>query len=293
MQFTPFFDKGESPKQWLRNFETCIEFKGYDLARQIKAFKLLMRNSAATWYDELEQQLAEDQQVDAAKWQAIRTKFQERFDMSNPWLEEHLVQFINQKPGESVQKYYSGLMEKANKLKKTKKEVLPLFIRGLNPPIKMYVLARQPEDLESAFIIAKAAESLEIISDLTSNNNNEARAMKMPGEIGQQEVNKTAYDMTKLIKELKTLGDKVADIKNNTRAKPDSNKIPMPIRCYHCKNVGQKISQCRLRLRDMQMTRQQANRGQLNQGRALPRFPIATNRWPRRPNVNMPAHQGN
>ena len=119
--------------------------------------------------------------------------------MSNPWLEEHLVQFINQKPGESVQKYYSGLMEKANKLKKTKKEVLPLFIRGLNPPIKMYVLARQPKDLESAFSLAKAAESLEIISDLTSNNNNEARAMKMPGEIGQQEVNKTAYDMTKLI----------------------------------------------------------------------------------------------
>ena len=60
VQFTPFFDKGESPKQWLRHFETCIEFKGYDLARQIKAFKILMRNAAATWYDELEQQLAED-----------------------------------------------------------------------------------------------------------------------------------------------------------------------------------------------------------------------------------------
>ena len=56
VQFTPFLDKGESPKQWLRNFETCTGFKGYDLARQIKAFKMLMRNAAATWFDDLEQQ---------------------------------------------------------------------------------------------------------------------------------------------------------------------------------------------------------------------------------------------
>ena len=39
VQFTPFLDKGESPKQWLRNFETCTGFKGYDLAPQIKAFR--------------------------------------------------------------------------------------------------------------------------------------------------------------------------------------------------------------------------------------------------------------
>ena len=131
-----------------------------------------MRNAAATWFDDLEQQLADgDPLTDQQKWDQIKTKFNDRFDSSNTWLEEHLVQFVNQKPGETVQRYYSGLMEKASKFKKTEKEILPLFIRGLNPPLKMYVLAREPGSLELAFSLAKAAESLEIISDLTSRRN--------------------------------------------------------------------------------------------------------------------------
>ena len=149
----------------------------------------------------------------------IKDKFNGRFDSSNTWLEEHLVQFINQKPGETVQRYYSGLMEKASKLKKAEKEILPLFIRGLNPPIKMYVLARQPTSLDNAFTLAKAAESLEIISDLTSNRSNETSAMNMPGEISKQIVKESTYDMAKIMKELKSLGDRVTEIKNRDRRK--------------------------------------------------------------------------
>ena len=295
VQFTPFLDKGESPKQWLRNFETCTGFKGYDLARQIKAFKMLMRNAAATWFDDLEQQLADgDPLTDQQKWDQIKTKFNDRFDSSNTWLEEHLVQFVNQKPGETVQRYYSGLMEKASKLKKTEKEILPLFIRGLNPPLKMYVLAREPGSLELAFSLAKAAESLEIISDLTSNQNSGAKAVNMPGEIGKCHKPPALYDMTEVMKELKSLGDKVADIKKTAHSNPGPmRKVARPMRCYHCGVVGHSINECRSRLRQMQATRWQPGRGPLTAPRR--QYQAAPNRWPEPRNVNNTSRttQGN
>ena len=47
VQFASFIDKSESPQQWFRNFETCVEYNGYDMARNIKAFKMQMRNATA------------------------------------------------------------------------------------------------------------------------------------------------------------------------------------------------------------------------------------------------------
>ena len=50
---------------------TCSEFKSYD--DQTKAFKMLMRNIAATWFDELEQQITDGPaKTTAEKWEFIK-----------------------------------------------------------------------------------------------------------------------------------------------------------------------------------------------------------------------------
>ena len=83
----------------------------------------------------LEQQLADgDPLTDQQKWDQIKTKFNDRFDSSNTWLEEHLVQFVNQKPGETVQRYYSGLMERPANSRKLRKKFYHCLLGGLTHP---------------------------------------------------------------------------------------------------------------------------------------------------------------
>lgn len=40
INFVPFHDNNDDPHTWLRTFESCCEFRGYDDAKAIKAMKL-------------------------------------------------------------------------------------------------------------------------------------------------------------------------------------------------------------------------------------------------------------
>ena len=51
ISFTPFLDKGEDAKTWLRDFENCANFKGFDSEKQLKVLRILLKNGAATWLD--------------------------------------------------------------------------------------------------------------------------------------------------------------------------------------------------------------------------------------------------
>jgi hypothetical protein len=289
LQYVPFLDKGESPQQWLRTFQSCNEFKGYDRQRQIKAFKMLMRNSAATWFDELEKELDNGQKTPDQKWDEIKRKFIERFDKGNTWLEEHLIQFVNQKSGEPVQKYYSGLLERAGKLNKSKTELLTLFIRGLEPQIKLYVLAREPADLEAAFNLAKAGESLQMISDLTANRDNDAGSVKFPGEIGNNPLSASRFSMTDMCRKLTELSNKVSEMNRHPK---DTNFKQPPrqtgsMKCFHCGIPGHRARECRSRLNSMQRSRVRPTYHRQPLMNARPAQIRGQPQWPRRPQTGF------
>ena len=58
-----------------------------------------------------------------------------------------------------------------------------MFTRGLLNPLKMFVITREPDTLEKAFKSAKDVESLQFISDVTSDTRQSVHALNMPGEI--------------------------------------------------------------------------------------------------------------
>ena len=69
---------------------------------------------------------------------------------------------------EIVQQYYSNLLTRSTKLNKSQDEIKTMFIRGLLNPLKMFFITREPDTLEKALKLAKDAESLQVISDITS-----------------------------------------------------------------------------------------------------------------------------
>ena len=247
LTFTPFTNNRENPESWLRTFESECEFKGYDIGRKLKAFKMLMRGSAATWYDDIEKQF-DATSTDEEKWKDIKAKMIERFGVSNTWLAEHLIQFTNQREGDSVQRFYSTVVDKCVNLKKPREEMMAIFIRGLKPSIKLYVLAREPKDIEAAYQQAKAAEDLETISDLTSNQMpSSTQPVMFPGEIQP----KAHYESL----ELKEIRESIKELENKLRT--SSRQIPKApmMTCYYCNKLGHRAMECRQRLIDLQYQR--------------------------------------
>ena len=95
----------------------------------------------------------------------------------------------------------------------------------------------------------------------------------MPGEIGKCHKSETPYDMTEVMKELKSLGGKVTDIWKNANSKQGPmREVVRPIR-----SAGQ-----------MQAVRWQHNQGPLSE----PRHPYqgGANWWSVQRNVNNPSH---
>ena len=258
ISFTPFLDKGEDAKTWLRDFENCADFKGFDSGKQLKVLRILLKNGAATWLDNFVKTEVTRGASDNDKLKQVKDKYLERFCQDNEWLQEHLIMFLNQKPTETVQQYYSTLLTRSAKLNKSQNEIKTMFIRGLLNPLKMFVITREPDTLEKAFKLAKDVESLQVISDITSDARQSIHALNMPGEIvgrkidyGQAEV-KNELELGELREELKKLQKQV----EKQKVTPQPSQIPRAMRCHYCNLPGHRIAECRKRLREVVQRRQ-------------------------------------
>ena len=258
INFTPFLDKGEDAKTWLRDFENCADFKGFGSEKQLKVLRILLKNGAATWLDNFVKTEVAAGASNDDKLRHIKDKFLERFCQENEWLQEHLILFLNQKPTETVQQYYSNLLTRSAKLNKSQNEIKTMFIRGLLNPLKTFVITCEPDTLEKAFKLAKDAESLQDISDITSDARQSIHALNMPGEIGGRRLDygqaeaKNELELGELKEELKKLQQQV----EKQKEKPQPSQIPRAIRCHYCNIPGHRIAECRKRLREVVHRRQ-------------------------------------
>lgn len=142
-----------------------------------------MRKSAATWFDGVfDTCKREHKESDKELLQDLKDKFIKRFDKANEWLQEHLVQFVVHKPGQSVQAYYSALIERTKKLGKSDKELKGMFLTNLRSEYKMFVLSRKPESLDRSYVLAREAESLITIAEVTSGSES-ISSWNLPGEL--------------------------------------------------------------------------------------------------------------
>lgn len=122
MNFVPFFDRGEDVHNWLRSFESCADFKQYDTEKKIRAFRVLMKNSAATWFDVCFEQCKQETALEDEQFDLIKEKFINRFDRANEWLQQHIIHFVSQKEGQSVQQFYSQVIDKVRSLRNPRRK---------------------------------------------------------------------------------------------------------------------------------------------------------------------------
>ena len=264
MNFVPFFDRGEDVHNWLRSFESCADFKQYDTEKKIRAFRVLMKNSAATWFDVCFEQCKQETALEDEQFDLIKEKFINRFDRANEWLQQHIIHFVSQKEGQSVQQFYSQVIDKCTQLKKSETEKQVIFIKGLRPSIKLYVLSREPSDLEQAFKLAKTAESLESISDLSAGNQN-INTYHITGEVPTKDISpQTASENIQAVAHrIKELRDQLAQLdrdRRQTRQQPGptrKNYQGPRITCNYCGRLGHYERECRTKLMHAQNRRMQ------------------------------------
>ena len=102
INFTPFLDKGEDAKTWLRDFENCADFKGFGSEKQLKVLRILLKNGAATWLGNFVKTEVATGASNDDKLRQIKDKFLEIFCQDHEWLQEHLILFLNQKLTKTV-----------------------------------------------------------------------------------------------------------------------------------------------------------------------------------------------
>lgn len=218
-----------------------------------------MQNTAGTWHDatlKICKQEAGENEDELLK--LIKQKFVQRFDQTNQWLQEHLVQLLKQKPGQSVSEYYSLLTEESKNLDKSDKELMSTFLRNLRNDYKLFVLSRKPETLDESYHLAREAEKLEAISNVKCDGEMHD-STNLSGEIkcrDSQAITPVAMQINDAIIVQKTEKSAIDNIGKERRQYltpwPTWRK---PLRCHYCRMIGHRIAVCRTQIRDGQHSR--------------------------------------
>lgn len=256
IRFSIFTGKEENPDQFLKQFQDVCDFKGIKGMKKILTFKLLLQKSASFWYDENCKDIVSDgEKSPDDKWQLIKDKFATHFNHTNLFVLDHASQFLSQGPAEGVQAFYSRVIEKASILKKSKKEILGMFLRGLNSGIKIYVLAREPADPEEALKLSRTAEDLQQISNVAFGDQH----VSTIGEISEPKIAHSANPANDVVSEIRRLNESLQVVKESLAQPRETTQTRarggIPLRCAYCGIPNHSLGECRRRLAEIQRSR--------------------------------------
>ncbi|XP_070569287.1 uncharacterized protein PF3D7_1120000-like [Ptychodera flava] len=153
------------------------------------------------------QETTESREIRRADMEILGETFLERFDKCGPtWLYDKMLFKLKQQSNQTVDQYASLLQLKAEKARKTDKEILSYFMNGLKPPLQAFVAGMNPMDFTSAYEHAKTAK---VVNKL------------------QQEPEEESAELTEEIKErigqLKELVKEMSDIESNLHEQSRQN----------------------------------------------------------------------
>lgn len=150
----------ENASQFLAEFESYAilhNIQPEEHPRQIAAFHLHLSGPALTWFNKLSSD-------DKKSWPEFVQLFKSKYievDFHSPTvlLESEVFETLKLSKGQSIDDYYSQLLEKATILRKHDHEILVKFIKGLPEQLAFFVRAGNHGDSASALTAAKMGEA--------------------------------------------------------------------------------------------------------------------------------------
>ncbi|XP_070577851.1 uncharacterized protein [Ptychodera flava] len=192
--------ENENALRWWQRYTNFADFRCWSDEKRLKGFGLYLSDEAERWFRNLPGDRRADMEI-------LGETFLERFDKCGPtWLYDKMLFKFKQQSNQTVDQYASLLQLKAEKARKTDKEILSYFMNGLKPPLQAFVAGMNPSDFTSAYEHAKTAE---VINKL------------------QQEPEEESAELTEEIKErigqLKELVKEMSDIESNLHEQSRQN----------------------------------------------------------------------
>ncbi len=149
----PFTGEGEDPTVWWTSVEQYVAFRKLTDEQFMGLFPLLLRGTAAQWY----QNLKDAEKKDKA---TLKTTFSTAFQQGNAALWARERQLFGKCQGEqSVMQYITNMQTAARGLDLPDEQIIRVIVGGLKPPIRAYVLQQKPATLPELFKHATLAET--------------------------------------------------------------------------------------------------------------------------------------
>jgi len=153
----------EDAENWLRHFENYCQFKGFDNAKTMAMFKVLLTDSAATWLDSLSGETL-------ASWNNLKTAFTTRYTTPAFMKFKSAKSLFNTKQGQMTTDDYHALMQRLGKQLGANEDMLRYAIlNGLREDIAKYVIQKQPADMNALLEAARVGEMCYPVNNSESN----------------------------------------------------------------------------------------------------------------------------
>ncbi len=150
----------EISSDWWTQLENYVKFKKLTNEQTLGLFPLLMKDSAAQWY----QKLPGGQKDTVAH---LKEAFTAGFKASQNtlWARERAIFGVQQGPSQTVQNYILNVQQAAAGLDIDDEQLLRIVTGGLKPAIRAFVLQRDPQSMQTLQEVATLAETVHMEAD--------------------------------------------------------------------------------------------------------------------------------
>ena len=137
---------------FLSRFELNAKLRDFAPNKIHLALSLRLTGNAAIWLATLDESTK-------ATYEGLKSALIDNFQGKNQkWVNETKLASRTQRESESLDDYFSDISSLSHKLQKSDQERLTHFIRGLQPPLKAFVISKEPDSLSRALHYARLAQ---------------------------------------------------------------------------------------------------------------------------------------
>jgi hypothetical protein len=228
----------EDLESFVSRFNDYATLKDFTDAKKLLAFNTCIMGHARVLLDS-----AQDSEKDTVD--KIKQLLSGNFEGSSwKWAIESRLINRKQKPSESVDNFASDIMLWCRQLKKPESETLSIFVRGLLPSLRAFVMAKQPETFRNALDAAKLGVTVQECNEPVLETKPQVATVQPEAAI-YQSLNK----VTDLLANMSARLDKLesANSTNSTQSTASNENRPKPQRtviCWRCGFRGHKVANC-------------------------------------------------